>query len=41
MAKLSPTEKNVLKFLGGVLHLPNMPDVPFISVELGRSGITV
>jgi len=41
MAKLSPTEKNVLKFLGGVDYLPNMPEVPFTSVELGKSGIVV
>ncbi len=41
MAKLTPTEKNLLNFLDEFDHLPDMPDIPFTSVELDRSGITV
>ena len=41
MAKLPPTETNLIKFLNSLDFLPEVSEVDILDTEIGRAGITV
>jgi hypothetical protein len=41
MAKLSPSDKNLLKFLGSLEFVPDVPEVEILDANIGAAGITV